>query len=80
MRTAALCFASLVAFGGLTGCNTKQLGDWGPVGTRDDRADQPPAAARGKEVIELCGQVKMASSALCNDVAALKKKKKAGGH
>lgn len=77
MRLVALSFASLFALSGLTGCNTDKFGDWGQIGTRDDQAEQPPPASRGKEVIELCKQVKLAQSPLCNDMDQLNKKKPA---
>lgn len=54
----------------LTGCG--EMG-WGDVAVRDGVAEQAPPAARGKEVIEMCSQLKSASSTLCNDVDTLKK-------
>lgn len=74
MRFTALICASVLAIGCL-GCG-EELG-WGPIGTREGQAEQPPPASRGKEVRELCAEVGMvASSALCNDMDQLKKKKK----
>lgn len=74
MRLLALSIISVLAFGNLMGCNADKFGDWGPIGTRDDQAEQAPPASRGKEVIELCKQIKLASSPLCNDIDKLKKK------
>lgn len=54
----------------LTGCG--EMG-WGAVAVREGVAEQAPPASRGKEVIELCGELKAASSPLCNDVDTLKK-------
>lgn len=77
MRLVALSFVGIFALTSLVGCNTEQFGDWGPIGTRDDQAEQAPPASRGKEVIELCKQIKLASSPLCNDMDKLAKKKPA---
>lgn len=68
-----LSIAAIAAMG-LTGCSEN---GWGPIGTRESQAEQAPPASRGKEVRELCSQVKAASSALCNDMDSLKKAAKA---
>lgn len=77
MRLTGLICASVLAIGCL-GCG-EELG-WGTIGTRDTQAEQAPPASRGKEVRELCAQVKTASSALCNDMDQLKKKKAPAKH
>ena len=71
MRWTSLMCAAVLAIGCL-GCG-EPLG-WGQIGTRETQAEQPPPASRGKEVRELCAQVKNASSALCNDMNTLKAK------
>lgn len=71
MRSTALMVASVLAMG-CVGCGEGT--GWGPIGTREGQAEQAPPAARGKEVRELCAEVKSATSVLCNDMAQLKKK------